>query len=272
MGQGEDKKGAKWAKADVIVKGLGLILISGAITFYGYYTENKRESTQFKIAECSKRYDVFMRMMTSREAAEADMKAKMFDTLMEHYFKKEDKRIQVLFLRLIAYNFQEYLNLKPFFENLDSELPEESKEKEQLLKAAKNIVKNQVNSLVSNGGNSCEIDLQIDQEIPVQFYDNPQLELPLRLKLVDLKNNQITVSTNPKDQDGFTVTYYDMPFVDNSRLGELRYSIVLLDTNVEKHMAKIKVVAFPQHYYCVRDRLRIDKKIGDFLEETYGQE
>ena len=89
---------------------------------------------------------------------------------------------------------------------------------------------------------------------------------------MDLKNNQITVSTNPKDQDGFTVTYYDMPFVDNSRLGELRYSIVLLDTNVEKHMAKIKVVAFPQHYYCVRDRLRIDKKIGDFLEETYGQE
>lgn len=257
-----------WDKADVIIKGLGVILVSGAITFYGYYSENKRQNTQFRIAEDSKRTDVFMRTMANRETTEASMKANMFATLMNAYFKKENPKSQVLFLKLIAHNFQEHLNIKPLFENLDSDLPENAPEKQELYRTARAIAMEEVNGLVSNGGCSAELELALNQE--VQAVCNGSL--PLKLWLVEAQKTRIRVSTSPDDAEGFEVSYFDMPFTDNSTLGELKYSIVLRDTNRARGRAKVLLVVFPKYYYSSNDRLRIDQKIGDFLEESFSKE
>lgn len=268
MPQKKSSRRDLWDKADVIIKGLGVILVSGAITFYGFYSENKRENTQFRIAEDSKRTDVFMRTMASRETAEANMKANMFATLMNAYFKKENPQSQVLFLKLIAHNFQEHLNIKPLFENLDSDLPESSPEKKELYKTARAIAMNEINSLVSNGGCSTELELVLNQELPAAC-NGP---LPLKLRLVEVQKTRIRVSSRPEDKEGFEVTYFDMPFTDNSTLGELQYSVVLREAKKEHNQARVVVVVFPKYYYSSRDRLRIDRKIGDFLEESFTKE
>jgi hypothetical protein len=43
----------------------------------------------------------------------------------------------------------------------------------------------------------------------------------------------------------FKVTYFDTPLVDNTKLGEYRVSLVLLDSG--EKVAKVCFIAFPKH-------------------------
>jgi hypothetical protein len=259
MSQKNSKNNA-WQKADVIIKGMAAILVTGAITFYGIYSEKK----QFSIAEKNRKSQIVVQTMGNRESAAADMRAKMFDTLMQYYFKeKEDQITQVKILELIGLNFQDHLHLKPLFEKLDAELPGDSQEKKELRKAAKNIINNEIAKIVGSGGRVCELELVVNQEVNVECAG------PLRVKLQDVKDDYIMVSLGSSKNNGFNVTYFDMPLVDNTRMGELTYSIILSNIEKKDKKAKIKVVILPQHYYSARNSLLFDAMIGDFLYEDY---
>jgi hypothetical protein len=251
-----------WGKLDVIFKGFAGVLIPLTIALYGFQS-NK---TQTKIAEVSKQAQVLVETMNQRETSASSLRAQMFNTLMQHYFKEEDEKRQPVLLELIGLNFQDHLHLKPLFENLDVELQENPEERIRLRKAAKRILRNEVEKIVGSGGEVIESELHIGEPWYVEPYNI------INLTLLDVQEDRIRVTSNPEEGgDGFEVRYYDLPVMDNSKLGELTYSVLLSDVDVDNNKAKVKVVILPKHFYSSRNSLRFDALIGDLLERVESE-
>jgi hypothetical protein len=254
MPQKQDNKINKdaWDKADIVIKGIGIAAISGVITLYGIWANNSRE----REAEINRKAQLFVQTMSNRETSESNLRAKMFEQLMNHYFEKKDEGAQLLFLKLIALNFQEYLNVKPLFEHLDKKLTSSLYRKE-LRKVAKDTVGHQIVELEGSGGEVWEPGwLEKGKVIPYG---------PLKLELLQVNENSIRIRTLPEYKNGFEVTYFDMPYVDNSVINAMRYSIVLSEIDLKRESAKIKIVIFPGNYLSPRDRPRMDCLITELL-------
>ena len=180
----------------------------------------------------------------------------MFGTLMQYYLQGKDKKSQIMYLELIALNFQDEFRLRPLIENLDATLAGNSEDKRELRRVARSIVKRDVDSLVGSGGNVCELDLTINKQKQAEC-------APVLLKLLDVQEDRIRVTSG--NSEPFEVSYFDMPFTDNSKKGELTYSLVLSDTKKKDGRAKVSVVVFPRHYYSGANRLGFDQMIGEYL-------
>lgn len=254
-----------WDKLDIISKGLIGIFVSLAIGFYGVYTGDK----QFQVAEENRKAQIMVQTMSNREAASADLKAKMFSTLLAHYLKKQDDPVtQRIILELIGLNFQEHLRLRPLFEKLEKELAENSKELYNLRKSARNMARIEIDNIVGNNGRACEFDLVYGKPIAI----GELCELPISLHLLDVDEEGIRVSANDDDKHGFSVNYYDMPLVDNTVLGDYIYSIVLIDKKTQPvKTAKVKVVIMPEHFFSAVQGLQTDQIIGDWMEEDLDE-
>jgi hypothetical protein len=140
----EEKNTTKdiWDKADVIVKASATLLVSGAIALYGITSEKKKT----EIAEENRRSQIIMQTMNSRETAVADMRAKMFDTLMTHYFvgpggESPNEKNKLRILQLIALNFQDNFQLTPLFEDLYASLGNNPEAKGELRKVVRAIAR-----------------------------------------------------------------------------------------------------------------------------------
>lgn len=247
-----DKRKDAWDKADIVIKGIGIAVISGAITLYGIWANNSRE----REAEINRKAQLFVQTMSNRETSESNLRAKMFEQLMNHYFEKKDEEAQLLFLKLIALNFQEYLNVKPLFEHLDRKLTS-SLHRMELRKVAKDTVGHQIVELEGSGGEVWKTDWL--EKGKVTRYG------PLDMKLLQVNEGSIRISTLPEDENGFEVTYFDMPYVDNSTINAMRYSVVLSGIDLKGERAKVKIVIFPENYLSPRDRPRMDCLITDLL-------
>lgn len=260
MGKQDTSTKDIWGKLDVIFKGFAGVLIPFAIAFYGFQS-NK---TQARIAEVNKQAQVLVETMNQRETSASSLRAQMFSTLMQHYFKVVDEKSQLVLLELIGLNFQDHLHMKPLFEHLDAGLKESPEERQQLRRAARRILKNEIDKIVGGGGQVIESELHLNEPWCVEPYNI------INLTLLQVQEDRIRVTSNPED-DGFEVTYYDMPLMDNSRLGELTYSVLLSDVDVKNDKAKVKVVILPKHFYSSRNSLRFDALVGDLLEQVESE-
>jgi len=121
-----------WDKTDVILKGVLGVAITAVIAFYGISSESKLEKNRQLQAIQLARADagkLVVQTMNHRETSAAEMRAQMFNTLMQHYFReKEQERTQIIILELLALNFQDQIYLKPLFEDLDRQLKEKRQE------------------------------------------------------------------------------------------------------------------------------------------------
>ena len=250
-----------WDKADIIIKGVGVLLVSGAITLYSIRSERR----QFEVSERNRRAQIVVETISSRERAAAEMRARMFDTLVQHYFlKKGDDATKVSILEMIGYNFQHDLNLNPLFERLDEELHQKgSPERLRLRQAAQEIVRRELNQIAGSGGALCSLDLAIGEAQVVPCAQ------PLTLTLRSVREDQVAVSTEVTDQTGFTVTFYTLPLVNNTMLGELKYAVLLSAARPEAGQASVRVVRLPDTYYDTDNRLRVDQMINDLTAQKF---
>lgn len=260
-----------WDKLEIIGKSLAGVLVSAAIAFFGFYYGNKEfqiaeENRQkaFKIAEQNRKAQIIVQTMGNREKSAADLKAKMFSTLMEHYLKeKENPVTQRIILELIGLNFQENLRLKPLFEKLESELKDNTEEIYKLRSAAKNMARIEIANIVGSGGQVCEVELDEGDSTDI----GEECMVPITLSLLGIGDGSIEVSTD--ENVSFSVSYFDMPLVDNTTLGDYIYSVILSGIDLEQKRAKVKVVVLPEHFYCTSSGLRFDRMIGDWLVTDY---
>lgn len=251
-----------WDKLDVIFKAFAGILISGVIVLYGIKSTTK----QTEMAESNRRAQILVQTMNHRETSASQMRAQMFKTLMEHYFKeKDDEKTQIIILELIGLNFQDHIHLKPLFKRLDTKLTKNPSERKVLRKVAKHIKRSEIDKIVGSGGEVFELELVVNETNSMGPYNL------INLTLLDVEENRIRITSKPDDREGFEVTYYDMPFMDNSRLGELTYSVLLSSVDIGNSKAKVKVVILPKHYYSSRNNLRFDAMIGDLLEKVESE-
>lgn len=255
----DDKKSlSRW---DLLVKGVAALLVSATIAFYGIHSERK----QFETAERNRRAQIIVETINSREMAAADMRARMFDTLVQHYFgNRQDEATKVAILEMIGHNFENDLNLKPLFMRLDAELAASgSKHRESLREAAGGIARSEIQQIMGAGGEACT--LELTEGAPA----SGDCIMPIQLTLSEVREDRIIVQVEPGPPQPATITYFDLPMVNNRTLGELRYGLTLSSTDPEEGKAILTAVRLPTSHYDVENQLRVDQMLSDLTLKEF---
>lgn len=290
------------ARLDTWMRFVSTVLIAGALTaaiqWYGI-----REQNQARIlAQEAQRAQTLIKLANAREAAATDLRAQMFQALLQNYFKQVNQRERIAILELIGLNFRDAVLIKPMFELIDKELRNGNelpqKETYELLDilhgAARSIVQDQLNQIQQSiHGTVCELELKIDQWQEPQCF--PLLSLKLAKIISSNQNegltntidqlippNQIEVMTNTKDylflgddkkEDGdkFNVSYYDMPMVDYTLAMDdprepWKYSVVLREVFPKEAKAKIAVAILPDDSFSMDYRYAFDEMLSKLLK------
>jgi hypothetical protein len=124
--ENEGKKGKDiWDKLDVVFKAIASTLVAVVSVVASIYLYNKQQ-TEVKV-------QLYTQLMSSRETADSDLRKAMFDTIIKDLLKPEPKKIQdrVLALEMLTYNFHDVIALGPLFKQLEFDISEDSKMKQQ---------------------------------------------------------------------------------------------------------------------------------------------
>lgn len=229
---------------DVIVKLGGAGLITAIIAFYGNLISNNQQHQM----EENKRMQMLVEISSKQKEFDLNLGVHMVDTLMSRYFQieKSDGDVQqlqekMILLRLIALNLQDVpVNLKPLFEQLDNQLPDRQ-DKESLREVAKEIARRQASRLAfPDGFDSGVITVRAGKEYA---FENFIFKLRVESTANNLVRVTLLLAEGERAIGPFSVTSYDLPLVDNTKIGPIRASLLLVDSNAEA--ASLRLIAFP---------------------------
>jgi predicted negative regulator of RcsB-dependent stress response len=249
-----DKKD-RWDKADIVLKGLIAVLLPGAIAFYGYWTE--RQTAQR--AQKTQTYEAAVQTLSNREAVAADLKAKMLETLMQHYFAGSAAR-KVAVLELMAMNFDEQFQLRPLFDALDLEL-KDPHDKADLRRVARNLADREVSAILASGGQVCDVVLAMNKAVMSPC-------APVSITLQQIHDDRIVVGTSSPGAPVYEISFFDTPLTDRSTIGDLTYSLLLKTAKEADQSANVKMAVFPRYSYSLQSRLQLDQLMGKYLAPT----
>ena len=234
--------------------------------------------------ERSRNNQLYAEIVSQREKADSELRAKMFENLINTFFGKtylKENRQKLSLLRLLALNFHEFFDLKPLFEDFQEDLSPE--EKEQLKEILAEVVGKQVamlarspevdvfeNIIIAPGGESGILLPPYDKEpyrgnrlaITISEINLDKKYVKMEVKIISEKTQADLAVVK------FKLTYGSMPFVDNTKLfNATRFAItldnILYNANDEKSppRAEIKVIFFPETYMSSRDRPYLDEML-----------
>lgn len=253
-------------------------LIAGiAIPVVLNYNEGKNRQSQ-----------LYVQIMSQREQSDSALRERMFNALISSYFGKEvstDPEKQIMFLNLLTLNFQEFFDAKPLFEDLDGKLTGESRRK--LQKIAREVADRQINMLNKPDQEPIELMLcgeaEDDCRNTVAFSLNGlQRAYRFNVELLDVGTSAVSVRVSPAQEGAqpesfdfkpieFEVSYYDTPFMNNTRLTDgSRFAITLKNSDPAAKMAVLKIVTFPEEFMSLRDRPYFDEILAKVKEEKKG--
>lgn len=283
---------ARW---DTFWRFFGSAVISGgiaaAITVYGTTAEEAatnratiRAAQQSQDAADNRRSEILIQLLNAREAADSNLRARMFEALLANYFEDPDERSQITILEMIGLNFRDAVQVKPMFELLDIELKRKKIDRAPLRQAAKAIIADQIKEIrhARNGGVCSYEFAEGDEKTPECF---PRLTV----KLIEIaeEGDAIKVRVNSKDGalldkaeidngDKFSVTYYDMPMTDYTIIAQgrvsSRYSIVLQTLDLKAKKAKIAIAVLPINSFSTQQEYKFDEAMDEFLNPLRGVE
>jgi len=277
----------KQARLDSWLRAAGTIFIGGiisaAITMYGISSENKRteRADKLRVAENERavrngKSETFIRLVSAREAANTNLRARMFEALLSSFFEAEDERSKITMLELIGLNFRDAIEIKPVFEQLNRELEPNSPERALLRKAVKSIINDQLDVIrEARDGVVCKETLKL-KEAP----SRPDCFSLLSMELIGLdpQAGSIRLRTNSRrghfvpqddleDRDQFSVGFFDMPLTDYTTFFNVdvlyKYSIVLNEILDDEH-ARISVAVLPADAISSHQRYKFDELLADY--------
>lgn len=267
----DTQKGLKiW---DSINKTIVTVLVGGlaaTVSFIGYRMEDNRAT----LAEHNKAITAIRDSWVKQKELDLDLGVKMFQTLLTNFLqtgnlgKIEIRRQQMLLLKLTSFNFQDTpINLRALYEELDSQLTDTA-EKGELQKIAMEVARRQAFRLtIQNGWDTGEIPVKPGDEIALRE------DLPFKIRVKGIKNDQIGVSLIPLDPNrkplDFSVDYFVMPIIDNTKLGIYRVSVMRVSNDpVNKTTPRMRIIVFDS--YLAPDRFDIKEKTHDYEKENMG--
>lgn len=284
-----------WDKLQIVLHPLNGLLTAIAVAFLGYYTSSVLRQSEAR--ETNER--VYTELMSSREQAESGLRKDMFLSIIETFLRPQtvgaDGRqadgleAKMLNLELLTYNFHESLNLKPLFAHMSREIQASGDAgRTQYLKrlqvVAKEIITRQLVLLEQVGekySRSVDFDKMKEQhylelEPEKLTVEGVEREFKLTVFAVDPENRELTIELQVRttgESSGmqmrrFTISNYDFPMIDNTRLSQdQRAAVVLGQSGADS--AEVTLVYFPGSYASLKEKVSYDevmKKLG-----TMGQ-
>lgn len=257
-----------WDILDILLKGVLAVGVSGAATFYSITAdqraEDNRQAENARAAE-DRNAQTLIQMVNARESADADLRARMFQTLMQHYFNREDIESQIVVLELIGLNFRDSMQIKPMFEQIDRKLAHDdsaagSLHRKLLRNAARTIISDQLHQIErAKDGYVCR-----SKGVPLGAIWEPDCLPGTKLALVTVAEDKVSIrpitdgdsnsnntSSNTNDTNdqaqAFDVTYFDMPMVDFTVYpdAELKYAVVLTGVDAKSRTADLALAVLP---------------------------
>ena len=285
------KRRDNWEKLEILMRPVGGLLTAAAITLLGFITSGALSKRQ--AIDTNTR--LYTELMSRREESESALRKDMCVSILGSFVNPRDVGLSasVLNLEMLAYNFHESLNLKPLFAELRRRvLREQAEAKTEAARAeheaylarlesmAREIVRRQM--IVLEGvGRKCDrtIDLTGDPvgtslEPETMVLGGVETTFAIDVLDVDRANHEIRLGLSIETPDpelgrqtkmaSFTVSYFDFPMIDNTRLaGGQRCAVVL--NNVSEQSADITLVLFPGTYASLKEKPYYNEVIENVL-------
>lgn len=312
-----------------IMQALGPAIIAATVAIVGTMYNHQ----QAQIAKASEMREVYTKIMAERESSDNNIRATMFGMLFNAMFQKvgglngeptnaQAIKQQVMFLDLLSRNF-DTIDIKPLFENLDNEMTKKLYNEQysdefrgdmftmraELRRIGRNLSIKQLNALASLTGSDVRrvVIMQMDdgtmQVIPDEAPEGKTDDFPVEIRPEILHDGVIDLTLDYKkskvtDQGfkapSFYITFYDLPYIDNSVLDkDMRIALVLTkffnvqdldkfrskldrrllkdyqdmkDGGISKY-AEVRLIKFPAKYTGHRDRPYLQEILQDLVED-----
>jgi hypothetical protein len=315
-----------------ILKSLGPAFLAAVVAIMGGWY-NMQQSQLTKASEMREVYtNIMTERESSDNTIRAKMFEMLFNAMFAKGFGSADMnpddvrtiKQQVMFLDLLSRNF-DTVDIKPLFEDLDHELTQKSYNdkgfssrqrgdyfamRAELRRVGRNLSVKQLNALASLPGSAVQgLVLLKDKDGVIQtIKDESALngngdKIPVEIKPNDISDGMVDISleyTRSKASDkafkapSFVITFYDMPYIDNSVLDkDMRVGVLLtkyvsirdldmfrdrLDKRLIKdyqdlkdggitQYAELRIIKFPAKYIGNRDRPYLQEIIQSLVGE-----
>ncbi|MDD4856717.1 MAG: hypothetical protein PHD74_01280 [Candidatus Krumholzibacteria bacterium] len=286
------RKRDAWDKLDILMHPMGGLLTAIALTVLGFITSSALSQRQ--AVDTNTR--LYTELMSRREESESALRKDMCVSIINSFVNPRDEGLSasVLNLEMLAYNFHESLNLKPLFMEMrrrvmraqtEAQTPaarsESAEYLDRLESVAREIVRREMIVLEGVGKTfDRTIDLAGDPggtslEPATLTLDGLPTDFAIDVLGVDRENREIQIGLSietPDPEQGrqtkvatFSVSYFDFPMIDNTRLvGGQRCSVVL--NSISDHSADITLVLFPGAYASLKEKPYYDEVIQSILK------
>src|SRR5262245_58174925 len=289
MADGEKPKKDLWDKVGVFFHPLGGLLTAISVAFVGMKGSEVLDRRQSNDTNAR----LYSELMSRREEAESSLRKDMFVSIISSFLQpsKEDLDGKVLNLELLAYNFNDSLNLKPLFLDLQRRLrkskdPEAEDQRQRIIRVAKETTAKQLFSLLGQGRSfTRSVDIQelkdaggagIQLEPETISVRKSTSEVRVRV-LKQVEQDQFLVRLEvrfpgspvelPDTRATFNVGYFDFPVIDNTRLANgLRCAVTLANSSPDA--ADLTTVCFPGEFASLKDRPYYDEVIQKLRESN----
>jgi hypothetical protein len=280
-------KTGRWTHIGGILRDLATPLSVAIVGLLASIYVNKQQSFDAN-------HRAFAELISQREAADTNLRVEMFKTVLEGFLKQDTNNVsdQILKLEILAYNFNESLDLGPLFQDvfrrINASNPDDPN-RARLRKVASDVVFKQVEALTFDVGASKDavVDFEELDKSPTGLsnlvndalhlrYPDPETALhpPRRFKLDvfgrDQQKEDLTVHlvVSPPGQIGeearpevdirFSVGYFDFPAINNTRLSNGERCAVVI-RNMDQYSAKISLVYFPANRAGLKDQMYVEE-------------
>ena len=242
----------------------------------------------------------FAELTSQRETSDTNLRIEMFKTVLGGFLQQGPDSIpeQMLKLEILAYNFNESLDLSPLFQDVFRRVNSNNPDNpnlERLKKVAADVVFKQVESLTFDIGVSKDTLVDFDEfktnpagipnaitEVMRLRYPEPQASehLERRFKLDvfarDPERQELTIhlvvsppgklgmDTEPEIDIRFSLGYFDFPSIDNTRLSNGERCAVVV-RNMDQRSARISLVYFPANRAGLKDRMYVEEVLQQMV-------
>ena len=287
-----------WDKLQIVLQPVGGLFTALAIALLGFMSSEYLERRQ--AADTNAR--LYSELMSRREESESALRKDMFQTIIGSFVNPNargvDLNAEVLNLELLAYNFHESLNLKPLFLDMRRRIVEgqrtaatpQAREKYQgfmdrLERVAREIARKQMIVLEGVGKRfDRTIDMTDDPigstlEPATLTLESRQATFSIDVLDFNRETREILIGLSVETPDStqgrqtksatFTVSYFDFPMIDNTRLaGGDRCAIVL--NGFSDQSADLTLVFFPGAYASLKEKPYYSEVIESIRQANLG--
>ena len=280
----------RWAKASGLLRDLATPLTVAIVGLLASIYVNRQQAL-----EANQR--AFAELVSQRESADTNLRIEMFKTVLSGFLTQgTGVSDQILKLEILAYNFNESMDLGPLFQDVfrrvNASNPDDPN-RQRLTRVASDVVHKQVEALTFELGvakdtpvidfeelktNPAGISNLVNEVIRLRYpeaeavghperrfkldvFGRDEKQQELSIHLVISPPGQVGPDVKPEIDVRFSVGYFDFPAINNTRLSNGERCAVVV-RNMDEHSARISLIYFPANRAGLKDRMYVEEIVN----------